>query len=163
MKSYRDLQDDKRNALLESFDEPELRAMQETAVRVMTHSNHVVALAMKRVGVNAATDVTGFGLIGHAGNVAAQSGVDVVIEEVPVIKGTLELADFFGQGLRKGLAAETAGGMLVFLPPEKVEEFHDVMNLHDLPCWTIGKIEKPRAMPEARLVEGVKFVETEFP
>jgi len=163
MRSYRDLQDDKRNALLESFDESELIAMQETAVRVMTHSNHVVALAMKRVGVNAATDVTGFGLIGHANNVAAQSGVDVVIEEVPVIKGTLELAEFFGQELGQGLAAETAGGMLVFLQPDKVEEFQEVMTLHDLPCWTIGKTEKPGATPEARLAEGVKFVETEFP
>lgn len=163
MRSYRDLQDDKRNALLESFDESELRAMQDTAVRVMTHSNHVVALAMKRVGVNAATDVTGFGLIGHANNVAAQSGVDVVINEVPVIKGTLELADFFGHELRQGLAAETAGGMLVFLRPSKVEEFQEVMRLHNLPCWTIGRTEKPRATPEARLTRGVKFVETEFP
>ena len=137
--------------------------LQETAVRVMTHSNRVVALAMKRVGVNAATDVSGFGLKGHADNVATQSGVDIVIEEVPVIKGALELADFLGHELRRGLAAETAGGMLVFLQPNKVEEFQEVMKLHDLPCWTIGRTEKPRAMPEARLAEGVKFVETEFP
>ena len=163
MRSYRDLQDEKREALLERFQESELRTMQETAVRVMTHSNRVVALAMKRVGVNAATDVTGFGLIGHADNVASQSGVDVVIEEVPVIKGTLELAKFFGHRLDQGLAAETAGGMLVFLQPDKVEEFQEIMRLHDLPCWTIGRTEKPRTTPEARLAEGVKFVETAFP
>jgi len=163
MRSYRDLQDEKREALLERFQESELRTMQETAVRVMTHSNRVVALAMKRVGVNAATDVTGFGLIGHADNVASQSGVDVVIEEVPVIRGTLELAKFFGHRLDQGLAAETAGGMLVFLQPDKVEEFQEVMRLHDLPCWTIGRTEKPRATPAARLAEGVKFVETAFP
>ncbi len=163
MRSYRDLQDDKRDALLAIFNESELRKMQETAVRVMTHSNRVVALAMKRVGVNAATDVTGFGLIGHADNVAAQSGVDVVIEEVPIIKGTLELARFFGHKLDQGLAAETAGGMLVFLRPDKVEGFQEVMKQHDLPCWPIGRTEKPRGTPEARLTAGVKFVETEFP
>lgn len=163
MRSYRDLQDDKRDALLTEFSEPELRKTQDIAVRVMTFSNLEVAQAMKQVGVNAATDVTGFGLLGHAENVAARSGVEVVINEVPVIRGSLELASFFGHKLRQGLAAETAGGMLVFLQPEKVEAFCTILGGHGLPCWTIGDVVKPKGRPEARLAEDVQFIETEFP
>jgi selenide,water dikinase len=163
MRSYRDIQDEKRDALLAEFNEPELRKMQDVAVRIMTFSNLEVAEAMKQIGVNAATDVTGFGLLGHARNVAIRSGVDVILEEIPVIRGTLELAAFFGHKLRQGLAAETAGGMLVFLQPEKVSEFCDILRGKGLPCWIIGETAKPKGTPEASLAEDVQFIETGFP
>jgi len=79
MRSYRDLQDEKRDELLERFSEPELLKIQETAVRIMTFSNQEVAEAMKQVGVLAATDVTGFGLLGHARNVAVVKSAQAVI------------------------------------------------------------------------------------
>jgi selenide,water dikinase len=163
MRSYRDLQDERRDELLERFSEPELLTIQETAVRIMTFSNLEVAEAMKQVGVLAATDVTGFGLLGHARNVATRSSVDVVIDRIPVINGILDLADFFGHKLRQGLAAETAGGMLVFLSPETVEEFCGILRDKGLPCWTIGETAKPRGTPEARLAEDVQLIETGFP
>jgi selenide,water dikinase len=163
MRSYRDLQDEKRDALLAEFNEHELRKVQDIAVRIMTFSNLEVAEAMKQVGVMAATDVTGFGLLGHARNVAMMSGVDVIINKIPTITGSLDLAAFFGHKLRQGLAAETAGGMLVFLTPEKVDEFCDVLRMNELPCWTIGETAKPKRTPEARLAGDVEFIETEFP
>jgi selenide,water dikinase len=163
MRSYRDLQDEKRDALLAQFNEQELRKMQETAVKIMTFSNLEVAEAMKEVGAQAATDVTGFGLLGHAGTVASRSGVDVLINQVPVIQGSLDLAAFFGHKLREGLAAETAGGMLVFLQPEKANEFCDILREKGQPCWIIGESAKPKGTPEARLAKDVKFIETEFP
>jgi len=163
MRSYRDLQDEKRDALLAEFDELELRKMQQTAVNIMTFSNLEVAEAMKEVGAQAATDVTGFGLLGHAGTVATRSGVDVLINQVPVIPGSLDLAAFFGHKLRDGLAAETAGGMLVFLRPEAVDEFCEILRGKGLPCWTIGESAKPKGTPKAKLAKDVEFIETEFP
>jgi selenide,water dikinase len=151
MRSYRDLQDEKRDSLLADFNESELL------------SNLEVAEAMKEIGALAATDVTGFGLLGHAKNVATRSGVDVLINEIPVIHGTLELAAFFGHKLRQGLAAETAGGMLVYLLPERVDEFCDILRGKGLPCWTIGETAKTKGTPKARLAEDVQFIETGFP
>ncbi len=163
MRSYRDLQDEKRDALLAEFNEINLRKMQETAVNIMTFSNLEVAEAMREVGALAATDVTGFGLLGHAGNVATRSGVDILIDEIPVIHGSLDLAAFFGHKLRQGLAAETAGGMLVFLTPDKVDKFCDILRGKGLPCWTIGETAKPKGTPDAKLAEDVQFIETGFP
>ncbi len=163
MRSYRDLQDEKRDVLLENFNESELVHMQDTAVRIMTQSNLEVAQAMKKIGVSAATDITGFGLLGHAGNVASLSCMDVIIDQVPVIQGSLELAQFFGHKLAKGFGAETAGGMLVFVESEKAQQFIDFLNAKKLPCWTLGRVERPVGKPSARFAEGIEFVETEFP
>lgn len=163
MRSYRDLQDEKRDALLAEFDESDLKQMQDNAVRIMTQSNLEVAEAMKAVGVHAATDITGFGLLGHAGNVSELSNVDVIIDRIPVIKGTLELARFFGHKLSTGFGAETAGGMLVFLPPEKVEQFSEYLKKKGLPCWPVGTAVKPDGSPCACLAQNVEYIETTFP
>ena len=163
MRSYRDLRDEKRDTLLASFSESELVRMQDIAVRIMTQSNLEVATAMQEVSAHAATDITGFGLLGHAGNVAALSSVDVVINKVPVVRGTLELASFFGHKLVQGFGAETAGGMLVFLAPEKEERFVECLGEQDLPCWPVGHVAKPINEPLARLAEDVEYIETEFP
>ena len=162
MRSYRDLKDEKRDTLLSKFKEPDLKRIQDIAVKLMTWSNLEVAQAMRNVGVNAATDVTGFGLLGHAGNVSSLSGVDVVIEQFPVIRGTLELAEFFSHKLSTGFGAETAGGMLVFLDSDKEEEFRGFLAEKNLPCWPIGKVVKAQGPPCARLAQDVQFIETEF-
>jgi selenide,water dikinase len=163
MRSYRELKDEKRDALLSKFKESDLKRMQDVAVRLMTFSNLEIAQAMRSVEVNAATDVTGFGLLGHAGNVSSLSGVDVVIDQIPVIRGTLQLAEFFGHKLSSGLGAETAGGMLVFLDSGKEEEFRGILSDDNLPCWPVGKVVKAKGSPCARLAQDVQFIETEFP
>ena len=163
MRSYRDLKDEKRDALLSKFKEADLKQIQDNAVRLMTFSNLEVAQAMREVGVNAATDVTGFGLLGHAGNVSSLSGVDVVIDQIPVIRGTLRLAEFFGHRLSSGFGAETAGGMLVFLDSSKADEFQDFLAKRNLPCWPIGKAVEAKGSPCARLAQEVQFIETDFP
>lgn len=163
MRSYRDLKDEKRDVLLSKFKESDLKRIQDVAVRLMTFSNLEVAETMRAVEVNAATDVTGFGLLGHAGNVCSLSDVSVVIERIPVIRGTLELAEFFGHKLATGLGAETAGGMLVFLDSTKVEEFCNTLEEKNLPCWPVGKVVKSNGSPSAKLAQDVQFIETEFP
>ena len=69
-------------------------AAAERAVAEMTRSNAAAARAGRRHGATAATDVTGYGLLGHSLRMAQESKVDLVIsaDEVPVIEGARELA-----------------------------------------------------------------------
>ena len=66
----------------------------ERAVAEMTRSNQAAARAARRHGATAATDVTGFGLLGHGLRMAQESGVDLELDvgEVPVIEGARHLA-----------------------------------------------------------------------
>ena len=66
----------------------------ERAVRVMTRPNDDAARAAQRHGASAATDVTGFGLLGHGLRMAEQSGVDLHVRagDVPLIRGARALA-----------------------------------------------------------------------
>jgi selenide,water dikinase len=62
------------------------------AVRWMCELNAATALAMLKYEVHAATDITGFGLIGHASKMGEGSGVTLRIEEsdLPLMAGALE-------------------------------------------------------------------------
>lgn len=64
------------------------------AVDVMTTSNGPVVHAARDHGVRAATDVTGFGLLGHLYRMARASQVDVTVAaaQVPVLPGVVDLA-----------------------------------------------------------------------
>ena len=68
------------------------------AIDVMTDLNAGACAAMLEVGVHAVTDITGFGLVGHANEMAEASGVTIEIDaaKVPLLKRTLEFA---GQGI----------------------------------------------------------------
>lgn len=78
-------------------------------VEIMTTLNRGAAAAMRRIGVAAATDVTGYGLLGHLGEMLRASGVSAVVESerVPVIEGVRELIDAGAVpgGTRRNLAA----------------------------------------------------------
>ena len=67
----------------------------EGAVRIMSTLNRAASEAMVKVGVNACSDVTGFGLLGHLLNIVEASGVAarLNLSEVPVLAGALELLD----------------------------------------------------------------------
>ena len=66
----------------------------ETAVLTMLKSARLAARLMQDLGASACTDVTGFGLMGHAYEVAKASHVTLIIEasKVPLLPGTLDLA-----------------------------------------------------------------------
>ena len=66
----------------------------ERAVAEMTRTNAAAAQAALRHGATAATDVTGFGLLGHGLRMAQESAVDLEIApaDVPFIEGASELA-----------------------------------------------------------------------
>lgn len=69
-------------------------ALLESTARSMVELNGAAAREAVKAGVKAATDVTGFGLLGHLAELAVQSGVTVEVwaEEVPLFKGVLDLA-----------------------------------------------------------------------
>lgn len=62
------------------------------AIRHMTVSNRGAAAVLARHGVHAATDVTGFGLLGHLVEMTKASGVDVRLDlaAIPVLDGARE-------------------------------------------------------------------------
>ncbi len=63
------------------------------AERSMRELNRAAAEVMTSFGVTTATDVTGFGLAGHLGEIAAQSGVEVEVHgaSLPVFAGVMDL------------------------------------------------------------------------
>ncbi len=77
------------------------------AVASMTRLNADAATAARAAGAQGCTDVTGFGLLGHLGRMAEESGVDVdvVVDSVPVLDGVRELlaADLVPGGSRRNL------------------------------------------------------------
>ena len=79
------------------------------AVEVMADLNRAAAAAMQRIGVTTATDVTGFGLLGHLGEVVRASGVSATVEfaAVPILGGVSDLLarDIVPGGTRRNLAA----------------------------------------------------------
>lgn len=66
------------------------------AVQVMRETNRIAAAALRspESRPHAVTDVTGYGLLGHAGEMALQSGVDLVLEtrRLPLLPGALAAA-----------------------------------------------------------------------
>ena len=66
----------------------------QRAVDAMTRTNEAASATGLRHGATAATDVTGFGLLGHGLRMAQESGVDleIAVDQVPVIEGARELA-----------------------------------------------------------------------
>ena len=70
-------------------------AQADAAVDSMTRLNADAARIALAHGVTGCTDVTGFGLLGHLGRMATESGVQVVVEfdRLPFLPGAVELAE----------------------------------------------------------------------
>jgi len=120
----------------------------EEAKRLMKLLNKSGAEVMKKYNVRGATDITGFGLAGHALKMAKASGVSIIInmKEVPLIGNSYHLIDdgcipgasfrnldyaekdiYFAPDLDYNLKmlafyAQTSGGLFFSAPSEKVKE-----------------------------------------
>lgn len=123
------------------------------AVSSMVELNRGAAEAMVAAGASAATDVTGFGLLGHLRELARASGLAARVEAsaVPLLPATLELATegHVPGGTRRnredvqadvewdaGLSdperlilcdAQTSGGLLIAIAPERLEALLDLL------------------------------------
>ncbi len=141
----------------------------DRAVEVMITLNKAAADAAVKVGVNACTDVSGFGLLGHAHEMAQASGVSLEIDagKVPVIEETWEyvarkivpggtLANLkhleqsvsftpeVSEETKLVLAdAITSGGLLVSVEPGKVDSLVSAMQESGtLEAAVIGRVTK---------------------
>jgi len=123
------------------------REVMDTAVAVMSTLNRAASEAMIKVGVDACTDITGFGLIGHLNNMmeASGTGARLSLSDIPVIPGARELIE---QGVAPGgthrnldgvgkqvrwhpdvsenarlllCDAQTSGGLLISVPKERTD------------------------------------------
>ena len=135
------------------------------AVKSMTALNREAAAAMTRVGVRAATDVTGYGLLGHLGTLLLQSGVaaEIVAEHVPVLPEVSKLiaAGHIPGGTRRNLEdledrvdfgdqdettrliladAQTSGGLLISVPEERAEELMELLEAAGPVAAMIGRV-----------------------
>jgi selenide, water dikinase len=137
------------------------------ATRWMTTLNDRAAQVLRPFSPNAVTDVTGFGLLGHAHETAARSGVRLRLQAsaLPMLDGALDAAR---EGIRTGgdprnrdftsghvesegvpeelLAvaydAQTAGGLLVTLPSEKALSLEAEFERADLFLARVGTVDE---------------------
>ena len=139
----------------------------DTAIDSMTRLNRNVARAMHMYQAHGSTDVTGFGILGHANNLASHSHnkIRIIIDTLPTIKHTYAADKVIGNvfKLGQGLSAETSGGILVALKDiETAEKFiHTVQELDNRPAWIIGKVVecKENETPGASIVPEPKIIE----
>jgi selenide, water dikinase len=117
----------------------------DKAVKSMTMLNKVAAQLMHKYEAHACTDVTGFGLVGHAENLLQfqDKKLDFIITSLPVIKHVKKIAEALNrhQKLSNGRMVETSGGLLVILPAKKAQKFCDeFVNTSGSGCWIVGKV-----------------------
>lgn len=151
------LPDQEQRKLTEFIPEKEISKSIDLAIQIMTTSGRNAALAMLEAGVNAATDVTGFGILGHASNIAEKSKVSIQIDTLPVIKWAPKIAEILDYPLLEGRASETAGGFLVSLPEENVDQLVKALKRRNCEGYEIGTVRKGPAT--AFLSEEVTVVE----
>jgi selenide,water dikinase len=139
----------------------------EAAHRIMARLNRHASEAMLRASVRAATDITGYGLLGHACEMAAGAGLSVHIRarDVPVLEEARPYVDArFGCGgsrrneaysdgrvqIGEGVTeqqrillhdVQTSGGLLLAVPPETCESLvEDLRDGGDVHAAVIGEI-----------------------
>jgi selenide,water dikinase len=141
------------------------------AVEVMCRLNDDAGEVMRSLGVTGGTDVTGFGLLGHALEMARASGVGVAIqaEATPILEEAREMAamglvpvgshanrTFCEKSVRiKGEAdpllldllsdAQTSGGLLMGLDPDKAADALAMLKERGVEAAIVG--EATEAMP----------------
>eukprot|EP00727_Mastigamoeba_balamuthi_P012676 m51a1_g8030 putative water dikinase (347) ;mRNA; f:25501-27512 len=140
-------------------------AAYEAAAASMAALNRSAARLMHAHGARAATDVTGFGLLGHARNLAREqrAAVALEIDALPCIAGTPAVNALYDFGLARGAAAETSGGLLVALPPGAAQAFCAELAAADgRPAWVVGRVlaRPPGATAnDAYIAEGARVLE----
>ena len=143
-------------------------SIMKTAIDTMRTLNKSAAEAMAEVGANACTDITGYGLLGHLLEMCKGSNVSATIEfdAMPFMNGVFELAQdgVIPGGTKRNLEfvqddisfaehlaefqlhmladAQTSGGLLMSVPPEKAEALVNALKSNGtLASHIIGEIQ----------------------
>jgi len=131
----------------------------------MLTSNRAAAQACRAVGVHALTDITGYGLLGHALEMAEASGVAVTIRAgtLPLLPGALAavregmipggllanrswaLARVDATGVSEELTAlacdpQTSGGLLAAVTPDDTERLLAEAARRGVAAWVVGEV-----------------------
>ncbi len=135
------------------------------AVAAMRQLNRAASEAMQEAGVKAATDITGFGLIGHLLGMLRASGTGAALSmsSVPLLPGVRDLAeravpggtrnnlDAFDSDVAWGpeitdedklilCDAQTSGGLLIAVPSESTQGLLDGLAQREVTGAVIGRI-----------------------
>lgn len=142
---------------------PEAEDMMHAACRSMARLNRHGGALMVPHHAHAGTDVTGFGLLGHAQNLMDNqaAAVGMEIHTLPCIANTakVERSGVLDFRLRAGYSAETSGGLLVCLPEEDAAAYCRALEALDgEPTWIIGRVvadagRQARITPDATILE----------
>ena len=138
----------------------------EAAIAQMRTLNRAASEVLVRHGIRGATDVTGFGLLGHGLEMARASGAQLVFDSaaLPALDGALDLAragiETGGAGHNRrftatslavapGVAAElvalahdpqTSGGLLASVPSSDVDAVETDLAAVGVPSWRVGRV-----------------------
>ncbi len=142
----------------------------DAAIASMMRLNRAASRAAQTAGVRSATDITGFGLLGHASEMAIAGtqethvGFRIRVADVPSLPGiwTYLQAGYLTRGstrnpeafgryvqfadqvttLQKTLLweAETSGGLLLAVPANAVDRFRAACIEQNQDCWEIGEV-----------------------
>lgn len=136
------------------------------AIASMLRLNKHASKAAVLSGSRSATDITGFGLLGHGLNIAKSSKADLVIwyDRVPVMDGVKKFAaaSLSPRGAQRNLDfcrrdvtfpagfphdaklvlsdPQTSGGMLISLPEKGLKKFERSAKKENMPYWIIGEV-----------------------
>jgi len=142
------------------------QALTDLVTRQMATLNRFACELMVRFDAHAATDITGFGLLGHAYEMAVGSGVTICLDAaaVPLLPQAMRLA---GEGMNPGGAndnraylaghvrisgrieknleqvlydPQTSGGLFIAVPPDKTESFGAALRDAGLPDRPVGRV-----------------------
>jgi selenide, water dikinase len=143
----------------------------------MAKLNKVAAECMVEIGVNSATDVTGFGLLGHGFEMAKGSNVclEIDYDKVPLLNGAIRFAQAnkFPGGTKTNRKfvlpfienkanledwqvmllcdAQTSGGLLISVAPDNVNKLMQMIQDRKEQAWIIGSVVEKRDNPYIRL------------
>ena len=137
----------------------------DAAISSMVELNQVAADALRPFEPSAVTDVTGFGLLGHAHELASRSGARVILDgrALPALPGALELVldgvrtggdrrnreyaephvESYADAALEALAydPQTAGGLLVSIPAERAAVLEATFVAEGVLVRRIGRVE----------------------
>jgi selenide,water dikinase len=144
-------------------------AIAAAAIESMVRLNRSAAEALSslpQTAVHACTDITGFGLIGHATEMAKASGcvLAIDVDRVPLLPGALDLVEhntpgggrtnqeFFGEGVSGGAGLDprrlqllydpqTSGGLLAALAPGEATAALDALARGGVEAHPIGTVQ----------------------
>ncbi len=113
----------------------------------MAHLNRNAAKLMSKYKSHGATDITGFGILGHAQNlvnVQHYGPLDFNIHSLPLLEHSEAInKNVFNFKLTAGYSAETSGGIFCMLDKSTVKDFQsELLEKYGQESWVVGEVTK---------------------